>query len=485
MKSETSSLLATFQQPTTHNGAPTLATSSEPLVDFFFGIGSARYNIDESVRLFSEAFRSNQDSAIKLLFYSRDIRGGQGHRKLFRTILTNAAKREESWVLTNIPNIPFFGRWDDLFSLMGTPYEAQALVYWANAIREENPLACKWAPREKSSRSNVADKLRRALGMSPRNYRKALAAGTKVVETQMCAHEWDSINYSSVPSRAMNIYKGAFSKHSPEKWSTYIEKLTDGIATINSSTLYPHEIAKQVISLYDPLETMSSQEQKVLEAQWKHLPDFLSGSSERILPVVDTSGSMFSAQAEPAPITVSISLGIYIAERNTGKFANHYMTFSQNPTLMQIDPSQGIISNILDVRNAEWGMNTDISRVFETIHTLARNNDVPEEDMPSVILIISDMEFDAAASYPGATNYSAIKQRYAASGYKLPKIVFWNINASPGNVPVRAHDENTLLVGGFSPSIMKHILKNGAITPLDLVMEVINDLRYESVKAYL
>lgn len=481
MKSQLISALSSA--PTTNNGAPTLSTSDVPVLDFFFKIGSARYDAEESVNLFYKAYTDSPLEAVRTLFYSRDVRGGQGERNLFRTVLTGSANKSLPFVLKNISSIPRYGRWDDLMALVDTPLESHAINYWAQAIRNGDPLACKWAPREKSSKATVAHKLRTALGLSPRNYRKLLAKNTKVVETQMCSDDWDSISYDSVPSKAMNNYKNAFARHSPDKWSGYIERLTDGLSTVNSSTLYPHELINDL--LQNSCRELSKQEQVVLNAQWNSLPDYMKGTSQRILPLVDVSGSMYGtygfANNGPAPISVAVALGIYIAQRNTGSFANHFMTFSQTPSIESIDPNLMIHEQVSNMSQAAWGMNTDLDKVFRTLLSVAKRDSVSREDMPTMVLILSDMEFDTAMSNPYHTNYEAIRKSYSDYGYDMPKIVFWNINASRNNFPVSSRDENTLLVGGFSPSIMKHILKTGSVTPMDLLNEVINSSRYADI----
>jgi hypothetical protein len=471
-----SQLISAINGPFTDNGALTNSTSKNLNLDFFFSLGSARYNPEEVTSNFFKALAADPLTATRILFHSRDIRGGQGERNLFRKILKES--KSLFYVEKNLHLIPEYGRWDDLIALVGTELEDNALALWASAIRAEDPLACKWAPREKSSNMSTAMKLCKTLGLTPRNYRKILSKGTKVVETQMCSKSWDEIVYSYVPSRAMKIYKEAFNRHTPIKWGDYIEGLIEGVETINSSTLYPHEIVLDALNFSDTYDT-DNNAVSLIQAQWDGLPDYIQGSKERILPLVDVSGSMYT-DSKPRPIDVSIALGIYIAERNNGKFKNCYMTFSSNPVLEQFDSNLNLVDIVSSMRTADWGMSTDLSKVFQTLLTAATNRKVPEEDMPSTILILSDMEFDTAMSNPGITNFEEIKQRYAFHGFKLPKIVFWNINAS-SNVPVTIQDENTLLVGGFSPSIMKYILATGSVSPMDLLNQVVNSSRYKAV----
>ncbi len=486
-----STLIEALSGPRTDKGALTLSTSNSPLIDFFFLLGALRGA--ESIQItqsWKAAFDDNQRAAIKLLFYARD-RNGQGERELFRTIVRFLAKGNEiqrSVIQNNLQNIPYYGRWDDLFCLLDTPLEREALELYSNALKAGDALAAKWAPREKSSKRNIAIKLMSIMSLTPKQYRKLLSSTTKVVETQMCLNKWDEIDYSTVPSIAMSNYRKTFEKHSKERWDEYVEALASGKAKVNTSVLYPYQIISPLLEGQYAYETFIGEESNQLDflnQQWKSLPDYIAGNREKILPVVDVSGSMFRGKSKrgPQPIDISISLGMYIAERSQGIFKDAFMTFSSEPQLVHLQ-SNTLIERVMEMKRASWGMSTDLVETFRVLLNTAMTNHISPDQMPSVLLVISDMEFDhATKDHYGEelTNYQTIKNYYQSAGYDLPKIVFWNVNGKPGNVPVSTRDNNTLLVSGFSPVIMKYILASGSVKPMDLVNYVVDNVRYQQV----
>lgn len=469
----------------TENNCVTYTTSSQPLVDLFFQIAAMRSADEESIiRLFGRAYDCNPEAALKILFWTRDIRGGQGERNTFRTILSYLSVSHPNAVLENISMIPFFGRWDDLFSLFNTTLEKDALALIDNALtgkltESEASLCAKWMPREKSAKSVFAKKIRSHMNLSSSAYRKLLSRLTKVVETDMCAGNWDGINYSHVPSVAMLKYKNSFMRHSPERFASYIEAVASGEVKVNSSVLYPYQVIKPFMNFYAHSE-VSSEIKSLANSQWEALPNYLLSNPHRILPVVDTSGSMYGDGSRVAPIDVSISLGLYIAERNNGPFKNHFLTFSGTPTLQRVEGSD-LFSRVHNLKSADWGMNTDIEAVFNVILERALANEVAEEDMPNMILILSDMQFDQCAENYSLTAMESFRAKYAASGYTLPNIVFWNLAARGTNFPVKFDEAGTAMVSGFSPSILKQILSSGEITPEAILNEVVCSERYNPI----
>lgn len=470
----------------TQNDCVTHITSSSPLTDLFFTIAALRGASDSKVLAhFGPAFESNPEAALKILFWARDIRGGQGERKVFRTIINQLAHHSADILRPNISLIPTYGRWDDVLSLFSTPLERDALQLIDNSLRNDPtvaPLCAKWMPREKSSKASFAKKIRHYMGLSSRGYRKLLSGLSSTVESDMCANNWDGINYSHVPSVAMNRYKNAFQRHSPERWDSYLSDLKSGSAKVNASVLYPHEIVKSIFN-----DTSLDEKSKfIAEKQWEALPNYLMDNPYRILPVVDVSGSMtgcYHSSSTTRPIDVSVSLGVYISERNNGPFKDHFLTFSGTPQLQRLY-GENLHDKVKNLRNADWGMNTDIQAVFSLVLNKAMSDDIAEEDMPNMILILSDMEFDSAAgdSYSN-TAMESIRSKYHEAGYKLPKIIFWNLNAHGSNFPVKFDEMGTAMVSGFSPSILVQILSAGVVTPEAIMNQVLNSKRYSPIKA--
>ena len=471
-------LLASIENSSvTENGCATGASSFSASVDLFFQIAAMRSRNDEDIlSLFYAAFDENREYAVKTLFYARDVRRGQGERRIFRLIVENLAVTNPEVVRANLANIPEFGRWDDLLCLLLTPVGKDALDLIASALRDGNGLAAKWMPREGSSRTYLASMIRNHMGLNPKAYRKLLSGLTKVVETQMCDREWMDIDYSHVPSKAMNIYKSAFARHAPTEWTEFLGNVEAGTAKVNSSVLYPHEVLSGVFD-----GGQSADEKRMVQAQWDALPNYMIKNPYRILPVIDVSGSMMSGgTGSVTPMDVSVALGAYIADRNNGPFKDYFITFSATPELLKLE-GNGICDKTNNLRRTSWGYNTNIEAVFQLILIHAVRNRVSADDMPNQILILSDMEFDAAESGTDETAIETLRGYYANAGYEVPKIVFWNLNAKGNNVPVRFDEDGTALVSGFSPVILTSLLSAEDFTPEGIMFKTILSERYEKV----
>jgi hypothetical protein len=430
----------------TENGAITHSTSGSFVVDLFGAMGSMRGQ--DVIPLFVRAYAEDADLALRCIQFCRDVRGGMGEREHYRKVVSFLIHNDPDVAEKLIQKTPLIGRFDELKVFVGTKLEKQAMQFWLESIITRNQLAAKWAPRK----GPVFNAMRRLLGVKPKTLRKLLVENTNVVETKMCKQEWDDIEYSKLPSRAQMIYKNAFAKHDNERYIDYLEGLENGTEKVNSATLYPHEVASKNVGALE-------------EAQWKALPDYVEDGS--FLPVVDTSYSMDQPACKGYTcMDISISLGLYLAKYNKSSFKDHFITFSERPTL-QVLNGTNLATNKHLLKTCDWGYSTDLYSVFNLVLSSAKARNLDKEEMPDSILILSDMEFNEAI--PGKTNFESIKSLYKDSGYDLPRLVFWNLNAREGNVPIKVSDEGTMLVSGFSPAVMKSILKNEVKSPLDLV----------------
>ncbi len=351
-----------------------------------------------------------------------------------------------------------------------------ALDLIKTALDNKDGLCAKWMPR-KGPKANI---IRRYLKMSPKQYRKLLVGLTNVVETKMCAKDWKSIDYSKLPSLASSRYQKTFMKNDESRYETYKQALVDGVTKINAGAVYPYDIIKSI---------KHGGEKDVAQAQWESLPNYMEGVNERVLPVVDVSGSMETPAGNNGNVTcmdVSTSLGMYISERNEGVFKNTFITFSSRPQLQLLEGS--LADRLNQLERADWGMNTDLQATFKLILDQAVKHNVPVSEMPTKVLILSDMEFDSAISgnWDSVTDWNPtaqemIKGMYEEAGYEMPGIVYWNIQSRQDNVPTRFDETGTALVSGFSPSIMKNILSCQDMTPYKMMMETIGSSRYESI----
>ena len=472
-------LLAAMQtnDSLTENGMVTNSSSLNHCVNLFFQIGAMRGQ-DKSrlINAFTKAFGENPLTAMKLLFWARDVRGGAGERQIFRDIIGYLANNRRDVLGKNLNLISEFGRWDDLLVLVGTPLETEALELFANAIKSKNGLASKWAPRPNVSnreKKRWASALRNHLGLSPKEYRKLLVENSNTVEQLMCANEWSAIEYSKLPSKAMSDLMKAFSKHDKERFGAYLESVNKGETKINAGAVYPYDIVKN----------LRFGDKSGANAQWNALPNYLEGSKERFLPVVDVSGSMNCAAGNNPNVTcmdVAVSLGLYISERNVGPFKDAFVTFSSNPELQVL--SGNLQERFNQLQTSEWGMSTNVESVFRLILEKAKDSDVFEEEMPTMILIMSDMEFNSGTRGNWSLSAQQMFERmYAEAGYKMPKVVYWNIHSRQDNFPVHFDKVGTCLVSGFSPSLLTNLLSGKDMSPLSMMLTVVNSERYSVV----
>lgn len=473
----------------TENGMATNSTSLNACVDLFFQIGAMRgQDKDRLINAFTKAFGENPLTAMKLLFWARDVRGGAGERQIFKDIITYLSVNRTETLRKNIGLISEFGRWDDLLVLIGTPLEQDVLALISKGLSANNSLCSKWMPRpnvkDRTAKAQ-ANTLRKYLELSPKEYRKLLVENSNTVEQLMCAKAWSSIDYSKLPSKAMSDLMKAFSKNDCERFGAYLTSVEKGEVKINAGAVYP----------YDIIKNMKQGNNQGANAQWLSLPNYMEGANERVLPLVDVSSSMTcSAGNNPNVqcLDVAISLGLYISERNVGAFKDAFITFDAQP---QLEIVKGSLSErYAQMRDSKWGGNTDLEAAFRLILTKAITSKVSQAEMPTMILILSDMEFDAAVGASigewcsqavkgwNSTAQEMIEKMFSDAGYEMPKIVYWNLHSrGDDNKPVSFDKAGTALISGFSPSLLTSLLSGKDMTPMSMMLTVIDSERYATV----
>jgi len=481
-------LLAAMQtkNSTTENGMVTNSTSLNNCVDLFFQIGAMRgQDKTRLINAFTKAFGENPLTAMRLLFWARDVRGGAGERQIFKDIVTYLANNRTEVMRKNIHLVSEFGRWDDLLVLIGTPLENDALEVIAKGLADKNGLCAKWMPRpnvKNREAKRQAHAIRNFLGMSPKEYRKMLVENSNTVEQLMCANEWSIIEYSKLPSKAMSDLMKAFSKHDKERFGAYLTSLEKGETKINAGAVYP----------YDIIKNLKQGNTRGANAQWDALPNYMDGNEERVLPLVDVSSSMNCPAGGNANVTcmdVAISLGLYISERNVGPFEDAFITFHASPSLEVVKGNLNERYN--QMPHAKGGGSTNLQGAFQVLLDKAVRAKVAPSEMPTMMLILSDMEFNEAVGNRGwgsrtpswdDTAQEMIEKMYAEAGYTMPKIVYWNIQSrSDSNKPVQFDKNGTALVSGFSPALLTSLLAGKEMTPFSMMMEVIGSPRYSVV----
>jgi hypothetical protein len=465
------------QEARTENGMLARKSTANALVDLFFKAGASRgKNITKE---FTAALVEDQDLALRLALWLRDARGGAGERELFRQIMVQLENTRPELAAKLLAKVPEVGRWDDLFVFKTQPLKAQAYTMLGDALRAKNGLAAKWTPRK----GEVAREIREFFGMSPKFYRKSLVEMTKVVEQSMCAKEWDEINFSHVPSVAHARYKKAFGRNT-SKYAEYVTALVKGDdpkVKVNAGAVFPYDVLKGVIGSYR--NKFSANELVVVQKQWEAMENFIGDAN--VLPLVDVSGSMgcpaggSASKSVTTCMDVAISLGLYVADKNKGKFKDTFLTFSGSPELVHLKGN--IVEKCQQMSSSNWGMNTDLVKAMDKILSTAKNGNVPQEEMPEMLLIMSDMQFDQCARFDD-TAMKMMSRKFEDAGYELPKIVFWNLNAKD-NVPVKYDTRGVALVSGFSPAIMVAVLGGDTeqFTPEAIMLKALMNPRYDLV----
>lgn len=488
----------------TENGAIGYKSTGKAVLDLNYQISSLRNKDENYIRgMFRKAWDENPVVALRWLFYAGDVREGNGERRLFRICLEDMMNHGGKEIICNlIPLIPEYNRWDMLYAFVKNPVTKEAVKkvirkQWNddlyNMRKGKNiSLMAKWL---KSSNSHNPETRKYGLmtadmlGMNERQYRKMVSAFRKhldVVERKMSSQNWQAIDYETVPSKANLNYNNAFLKHDEDRRRCYLNALTKGEAKINSSVVYPHEIVHKMNL------TNSKTQRNALEGMWKSLPNLVKDDSTTLV-VADGSGSMCTrvdTHGGTTALEVANALAIYFAERAKGPYHGKYITFSCTPKFVNVNHNT-LYSNLQEAYRHSEVANTNIERVFDLILKTAIENNSPQSDLPDNILIVSDMELDDCATC-GEGNYwrgnpvtktlfDTIASKYAEYGYKLPKLVFWNVNSRTGTVPVRENALGVILVSGFSVNTLKMVMQNET-DPYKALLNVVLSKRYDAVE---
>ena len=489
------SVKMTTQTTRTENGAFAYNTTSNAILDLFAQIGALRPRSEQEIRTkFASAFALDPKLATKMLFYAGNVRGGLGERRTFRICLKWLAENHPSIAVKNLANIAHFNRWDSIFVLVDTKAETYMWDFVAETLNNDIQsfalarksghatsisLLAKWMPTETASSPatrKLAHKAMRGLGLTPRQYRKTLSTLREylhVVERSMSKREWGQISYAAVPSYAMKNYRKAFDKHDPIRFGNYKTSLVKGETKINASTLYPYDlVAKYIGSRYYATHTTPD---TIIEEQWKALPNYVTGENNFIV-MADVSGSMAGR-----PMQTSVGLATYFAQHNKGAYHNLYMTFSSDPSFLEIREGATLAEICGQVMGRGVGYSTNLNKAFDCVLTHAVRNRIRPADMPKAIVVVSDMEIDSYMR-PGY-NWDFVKTqkaKFAAYGYQLPKLVMWNVEARKDTFLTQSED--VIFVSGQSVSSFKNLCQSlSGKTAWDFMLEVLNDKMYDCV----
>ena len=468
----------------TENGAVALNTTGNQLLDFYATIGALRGTDEVRIqRLFADAYNEDPLLATKIVFYGRDVRGGLGERNTFRIIIRYMAEYHPEALRPNLDLIGVYGRYDDMYSLIGTPLENDMWAAMKKQFEEDVQnlhadkavsLLAKWIKTADAS-SKETRKLgiltAQKLGYPVYNFKRIVRSLRKkigVIESLMSAGRWDEVEYSAVPSRAMMIYRNAFAKHDEDRYKAFIDKAVSGETKINASTLYPYDLVERIWGLYH-----RAREDKAIEAQWRQLPNYVEEGTNALV-IADTSGSMSGR-----PLNSALGLAIYFAERNKGAYHNMWMSFSSHPKIHLIK-GETLAQKLQNIDTDGWGMNTDLHAAFQLVLDIAIENHVPQEEMPKSLIVISDMEIDACGNRDWSF-YDAMSDEFERNGYHIPGIVFWNVDSRHDVFHADSNRKGVQLVGGQSASTFKNLISCIGMTPVEAMLKTLGSERYAPI----
>lgn len=475
----------------TENGAVALNTTGHAVLDLFSTIGALREA--DTVRietLVGEAFAENPTLTMRCLFYARDIREGLGERNTFKIAIKYLANNHPDSVRKNISMFGEYGRYDDLYCLVGTPVEADMWQFVAKQLKadmanctanKEVSLLAKWLKTADASSAKTRQLgiyTAQKLGLSVYLYKRVIRKLRKyinIVESKMCAQEWNKIDYSVVPSRASMLYKNAFNRHDEERYQKFINKVNAGEEKINASTLYPYDLIERYAGRWSG---WAQQSDDTVEALWKNLPNYVAPDTNAIV-IADTSGSM-----EGRPMNSAVGLAIYFAERNVGAYHNLWMNFSYNPSWQQLRGTS-LFQKLHSINMDNWNASTNMEAAFRLVLETAIKNNVAPAYMPKSIIVISDMEIDSYQRPMGSnwTFYDKMEAQFARYGYEIPQVIFWNVNSRHDVFHADSTRRGVVLCSGQSTTTFKSLINSIGMTPVEYMKSVLNSKRYEAVMA--
>lgn len=468
----------------TNEGGIQHDSTGNKLLEFFSKAGSAFIrrpdkgsfypNGQSALQLFKDAWSTGRKTiAMKLAFWCRDPRGGAGNRSGSREIFSWLAGGDDAhWLLANLHLIAPNGRWDDLRSLFSTPLSAAAADVWAKALATGDVLAAKWADR--SDKPLLFALKRMGLVSNEAGLRKLLSGLRKehIVEAKMCAQEWRDIEYKTVPSVALSRYTNAFAKHDPKRWASFKEKVKKGEVKVHAGALFPH----------DCLRTARNGDADMADLQFEALPDYMSENEQRLLVLCDTSGSMQTPIAgEIQAVDISMSLALYCSDKmgKDNPFYRKFLGFESEASFK--DWTGMTMSQAIQDRRIFDGAcgATNIGKALDYIlkHAIVRR--VKKNQMPTALLVISDMQFHQGSRGGSGTEVNRYLDAWEQAGYDRPRVIYWNVSPYSGS-PETSQSKDVALISGFSPAILKSVLTAEEVSPLDVMLAAIE--KYEVVE---
>lgn len=473
------------------NGALECASSGSALVDFNARATEFR-NAHESV-IFDAAvmaFAENPVDFVKLVFQTGDIKGGKGERRSFNICMDWLVATHPYIAMEVLSLIPEFTRWDNLVRHIVS--ENKEIREYATSIVVEQfkkdldtvraskedemvhiSLLAKWMPSlqtKKSSDKILVRHLLRSLHMQEREYRKALSelrSHLNIIEKAMSAKDYKAIDMTKLSSKQQLRYAKFFNRVMQEERHEYIQAVLRGEKKMNASVLNPLEIYHEYIKKSRGVVSYNED----YEALWSLISDKTAGNGNTLV-IRDGSFSMkvgFIRNSNATMLDAASAMAIYCAEHMTGPLKNKFITFSSRPQIVDLSECHTLAEKINHLFRYNDCTNTNIEATFDLILNAAIEGNLSQDEIPSYLLIMSDMEFDRARTFESrsrAVLFDLIREKWNAAGYEMPTLVFWQLNGKRTIYPEIDSKNGIIFLSGFS------------VNELELVMAG----RYEDVK---
>ena len=476
----------------TENGDIAFESTGNACLDYFYAAGAKRGDKRGALQLFIRAYLESPATALKLLLYTRNIKGGLGERDLFRYCLNCLGQYEPNDALKIVPYIVEYGRYDDLLCLLYTPVEDAVLKIIRKQLDEDlankkagKPISllAKWLPSINTnnwSARKTARYLAYKLDMTYAEYRKMLSFLRKGLILENNLREKDyTFDYQSVPSAAMNNYREAFLRNDEERFKQYLIDISAGKAKMNIAVLDIVNFIKRAGREMTDLEMRD-----YYETAWKQLVDESSFNSKTLV-VRDGSGSMYMCPVDDYhtyPIDIANAITLLAASRLKGEFADQFITFSADPEIVDLRKKKSLMDKLLYLRTFDDISNTNIEKVYQLVIDVYKRPDFKKEDAVDQIIIVSDMEFDCLEGRVIAgderSTFEYFKDEFSKLGYKMPEVVFWNVDSRNGHAPVEENEQGVKLVSGATKNILGLVMTTESMDPTDFMNKVLEQYAF-------
>jgi hypothetical protein len=517
--------------------------------------GKERRTVKKFVRAYLAEIGGDECDAMQLLmgyvFNLRDVREGKGERDLSFWVLSEISRQlpDLFHVLLRL-FVQEFGSFQDLLGLYvsvdGESSDVVSVVRQScvsvlvdSLIEDSGSLAGKWAPRHQSKKTSRRAKLKnqmaediakalllrtvkgnhldengefrssKGMNFALKNYRKKcseLTTKANVVEQKMSSGKWDDIEPGKVPSCATHKYRLAFQNLNKErrerssssqrrecarKFEEAVTKCVETGKGIKGSVKGAHGIVAPFVR--------GEKDDNMLEAMWTNLIHEArekfgrEGGLPSCVSLVDVSCSM-----NGVPMEVAVALGLVVAETAPEGWGGRVLTFESTPRWHQIKGNT-LAERVRNLMSAPWGGSTDFAAAMNMILDHAVKFDVPEESMPEVLFVFSDMQFNTADGSSSKHVRSGAKSRtgfqhatadlrrgFEEAGYKMPCIVFWDLRGECKAKPCETITEGVFQMSGYSAAMLNAFMEGklremASRTPTDLMLEVLEGERYKEV----